>query len=52
MLEIDSNGVLVEAMTSQKDGKMQRSYLALLKRLKQAGIVPTKHVLTTKCRTK
>ena len=45
MLEIISNGVLVEAMTSQKDSKMQQSYLALLEGLKRARIVPTKHVL-------
>ena len=45
MVEIDSNAILVEPMKSRKDAEMTRAYQALMLRLKQAGIVPKKHVL-------
>ena len=45
MVEIDSNAILVEPMTSRKDAEMIRAYDALLSRLRRAGIVPIKHVL-------
>ena len=45
MVEINSNTVLVELMKSRKDEEMIRAYNALLLRLKQADIVPKKHVL-------
>jgi hypothetical protein len=45
MVEIDSNAILIEPMKSRKDEEMIRAYNALLLRLKQAGIVPKKHVL-------
>ncbi len=45
MVEIDSNAILVEPMKSRKDEEMIREYNALLLQLKQAGIVPKKHVL-------
>jgi hypothetical protein len=45
MVEIDSNAILVEPMTSRKDEEMIRAYDALLTRLRRAGIVPIKHVL-------
>ena len=45
LIEIDSNCILVEAMSSQNDEEMKRAYLVLLQRLKRAGVVPTKHVL-------
>ncbi len=45
MVEIDSNAILVEPMKNCKDAKMIRAYNALLLQLKQAGIVPKKHVL-------
>ena len=45
MVEIDSNAILVEPMKSRKDAEMIRAYTALLARLKQAGIIPKKHVL-------
>jgi hypothetical protein len=48
MVEIDSNAILVEPMKSRKDEEMIRAYNALLLRLKQAGIVPNKHVLDNK----
>ena len=45
MVDIDSSGILVEPIKSRKDAEMIRSYQALLTRLKQANIVPKKHVL-------
>ncbi len=48
MVEIDSNAILVEPMKSRKDEEMICAYNALLLRLKQAGIVPKKHVLNNK----
>ncbi len=48
MVEIDSNAILVKPMKSRKDEEMIRAYNALLLRLKQAGIVPKKHVLDNK----
>ncbi len=48
MVEINSNTILVEPMKSRKDEEMIRAYNALLLRLKQAGIVPKKHVLDNK----
>ncbi len=45
MVEIDSDAILVEPMKNRKDAKMIRAYNTLLLRLKQAGIVPKKHVL-------
>ena len=45
MVEIDSNAILVEPMTSRKDAEMIRAYDTLLLRLRRAGIVPIKHVL-------
>ncbi len=45
MVEIDSIAILVEPMKNRKDAKMIRAYDALLLQLKQAGIVPKKHVL-------
>ena len=45
LVEIDSNCILVEPMKSKKDDEMQRAYLALLGRLKRAGVKIEKHVL-------
>ena len=45
MVEIDSNAILVEPMTSRKDAEMIRAYDAMITRLRRAGIAPTKHVL-------
>ena len=45
MVEIDSNAVLVEPLTSRKDAELTRAYLHLLQRLKRAGVAPKKHVL-------
>ena len=49
MVEVDSNAILVEPMSSRKDAEMQRAYLALLQRIKEAGVVPQKHILDNKC---
>ncbi len=48
MVEIDSNAILIEPMKSRKDEEMIRAYNTLLLQLKQAGIVPKKHVLDNK----
>ncbi len=45
IVEIDSNTILVEPMKNCKDAKMIQAFNALLLQLKQAGIVPKKHVL-------
>jgi hypothetical protein len=45
MVEIDSNTILVEPMKNCKDAEMIRAYHTLLLQLKQANIVPKKHVL-------
>merc|ERR1712197_187064 len=45
MVEIDSSGMLVEPMKSQKDEEMMRAYKVLVKRPKRAKIIPRKHVL-------
>lgn len=45
MVEIDSNAILVEPMTSRKDGEMIRAYNVLVNRLKRANIHPHKHIL-------
>ena len=38
MVKVDSNAILVEPMSSRKDAKMQQAYLALLQRIKEAGV--------------
>jgi hypothetical protein len=48
MVEINSNAILFEPVKNCKDDKMIQAYNALLLRLKQAGIVPKKHVLDNK----
>jgi hypothetical protein len=45
MVEIDSNAILVEPMSSKKDKEMIRACDSLILRLKRAGSVPKKHVL-------
>ncbi len=48
MVEIDSNAILVKPMKSCKEAEMIQAYDAPLQQLKQAGIVPKKHVLDNK----
>ena len=45
LVEIDSNAILVEPMSSRKDQEMIRAYDALVNRLKRVGCTPKKHVL-------
>jgi hypothetical protein len=45
MVEIDSSVILVKPMKSRKDAEMIQAYNALLLHLRQAGIVPKKHVM-------
>ena len=48
MVEINSNAILIEPTKSCKDAEMIRAYDVLLNQLKQAGIVPKKHMLNNK----
>ena len=45
MVDIDSSAILVEPMKSQEDEEMKRAYRVMMKQLRQAGVVPKKHVL-------
>ena len=45
MVEIDSNGILVESLNSRKDSELTRAYQSMMERLKKSGIAPKKHVL-------
>ena len=51
MVDIDSSGILVEPIKNRKDAELTRAYETLLLRLKQAGIVPKKHVLDNEIST-
>jgi hypothetical protein len=48
MVEIDSNAILVEPITSQNDQELAHAYKVLMTRLQRAGIVPKKHILNSK----
>ena len=48
MVERDSNFILVEPMTSQKDNKIQHAYRNLMGRSKDAGVIPKNMHPTTK----
>ena len=45
MVEIDSNAILVEPLTSRKDPELTQAYHTMMRCLKQAVIVPKKHIL-------
>ena len=45
MVEIDSNAILVEPIKNLTDAELTRAYRAMMLRLKQAGIIPQKHIL-------
>ena len=49
LVEIDSNAILVEPMTSKKDAEMQRAYLKLLQCLKRQRVQVKKHILDNEC---
>ena len=48
MVEIDSNAILVEPISSKNDHELTRAYRVLMTRLLHAGIVPKKHILDNK----
>ena len=45
MVEIDGNAILVEPIKSRTDAELTRAYHAMMLRLKQADIIPQKHIL-------
>ena len=45
MVEIDSNAILVYPIKNLTDVELTRAYHAMMLRLKQAGILPQKHIL-------
>ena len=45
MVNIDSSGILVEPMNSQKDPEMIRAYQSIMLRLQRANIQPKKRVM-------
>ena len=51
MVEIDSNAILVESIKNHTDAELTRAYHAMLLRLKQAGIIPQKHILDNEVST-
>jgi hypothetical protein len=48
MVEIDSNAILVEPISSRNDHELARAYQVLMTRLLHVGIVPKKHILDNK----
>jgi hypothetical protein len=51
MVEIDSSAILVEPIKNHKDAELTRAYEKLLACLKQAGVIPRKHVLDNEVST-
>ena len=45
MVDIDRNAILVEPLKSRNDAELTQAYRTMMIRLKQAGIVPRKHIL-------
>ena len=45
MVEIDRNAILVETIKNRTDAELTRAYHSMILRLKQAGIIPQKHIL-------
>ena len=45
MVEIDSNAILVDPIKNRTDAEPTRAYHTMMLRLKQAGIIPKKHIL-------
>jgi len=48
MVEIGSNAILVEPISSRNNHELARSFRVLMTRLLHAGIVPKKHILDSK----
>ena len=51
MFPIDNNAILFSPMKNRKDTELQREYLELLHRAKEAGITVKNHVLDNECST-
>ena len=51
MVAIDSNAILISPMKNRKDAEIQREYLELLHRSKEAGIAVKNHVLNNEWST-
>ena len=49
LVELDSNSILVEGLSSRKSEEMIRAYNKLVGRLKDIGIQPTNHLLDNEC---
>ena len=49
LVEIDSNAILVEPMTSKKDAEIQQAYLKLLQRLKHQRVQAKNHIIDNEC---
>ena len=45
MVKIDSTAIIVEPIKSRKDAELTRAYRKMMLRLRQAGIIPKKHIL-------
>ena len=45
MVEIDSNVILVEPINNRKDEELTRAYREMMVRLRQALMIPRKHIL-------
>ena len=45
MVDIDSNGILVDPIKNRRDAELTRAYRAMMLWLKRAGIVPQKYIL-------
>ena len=45
MVEIDSNTILIEPIKNRKDDELTRVYREMMLRLRQAGMIPRKHIL-------
>ena len=52
MVAVDSNTVLAETLKNKSDKEQRLVYLALIKRLKQAGVEVKKHVMDNECSDK
>ena len=45
MMEIYSNAILVEPIKNRTYAELTRAYHAMMLQLKQAGIIPKKHII-------
>ena len=45
VVEIDINDILVETIKNCTDAELTRGYHVMMLRLKQAGVIPQKHIL-------